>query len=447
MIKIRRNVPLAQYTYYKIGGKARYFCEISTQINTDTQADQHRYYQDLIDALNWAEGKGLPVFVLGGGTNILVSDEGFEGLVIKMKNEKFPACALAYAKASASKKASAGKKIQDSQYMTVSAGVKLSDVVNFSLKHGLSGLEWAAGIPGSIGGAVRGNAGAFNGEMSSVVESITVIQMKSEKLKGRTSDKISENLDGRLKNDNEKFHAYPCLPMPTHAYPCLPAGRRQAGKIKTLNNKQCKFGYRTSIIKEKGGIILEATLCLKKFKRRTSDKMSKNLDGRWKNSKLKIIEEAQGHINYRKEHHPLEYPSCGSVFKNADLRQSKINAEQRRNLEEIIAERDIKGDINRYKLILEKQKKGNLRGFVEKIGVNSRIVLPAGLLIAKVGLSGKRIGDAQISEKHSNFIINLGNAKVADVYTLIKLCEKEVYRKFGVRLEREVEMVGFADQR
>jgi UDP-N-acetylmuramate dehydrogenase len=70
-------------------------------------------------------------------------------------------------------------------------------------------------------------------------------------------------------------------------------------------------------------------------------------------------------------------------------------------------------------------------------------IIPAGLLIGKADLSGKKIGDAQISEKHSNFIVNLGKAKAIDVYELIKLCEKEVYEKFGIRLEREVELVGF----
>jgi len=367
MIKIRSNVPLAQYTYYKIGGKARYFCEISTQINTDTQADQHRYYQDLIDALNWAEEKGLPVFVLGGGTNILVSDKGFEGLVIKMKSEKLKV------------KSQSSKFKIDNNKITISAGTKLADIVSVSLKHGLSGLEWAAGIPGTVGGAVRGNAGAFEGEMSSVIESIVAVCHSEAKPKNLINNEILPLHRTVQGQDDEKTKS---LRVASHGL-----------RVKKLINKQCKFGYRTSIIKEQGGIVLSAVFALKKLK--------------IKSEKLKIIEEAKNHIKYRKERHPLEYPSCGSTFKNVNI-----------------------GDI------------GDI-GLIGHIGE----IIPAGLLIAKAGLSGKRMGDAQISEKHSNFIVNLGKAKASDVYELIQLCQKEVYEKFGVKLEREVELVGFADQR
>jgi UDP-N-acetylmuramate dehydrogenase len=410
MIRIQENIKLAPYTNYKIGGKARYFCEISTQIDADKNTNGHKKIGvDLVsnlrklaskvfEALKWAEEKGLPVFVLGGGTNTLVSDSGFNGLVIRIKNTGNdieiinPKSEIRNPKQIQNSKF----KIQNSEYITVNAGAKLSDVVNFSLKNGLSGLEWAAGIPGTVGGAIRGNAGAFGHDMASIAESVTVIQMKNEKRK--------------TKSNNEKF------------------------KIKILNNKQCGFGYRTSIIKEKGRIVLGAVFALKKLKD--------------KNEKLKIIEEAKNHINYRKEHHPLEYPSCGSVFKNIDAnsREWKMRMNANKKMGGMGEKKKILVDINRYELILEEARKQDLRGFVEKIGVNSRIVLSAGLLIAKADLSGKRIGDAQISEKHSNFIVNLGKAKASDVYALIKLCEKEVYEKFGVKLEREVEFVGFRDR-
>jgi len=270
-------------------------------------------------------------------------------------------------------------------------------VVNFSLKHGLAGLEWAAGIPGSVGGAIRGNAGAFDHSMSEVIESVTVLIWKERRKAALLSLKNTDiNADSR-----QKIGVVPRIVQ------------------RKFSAKDMCFGYRTSIIKEQGGIILEATL---KLKRITNEDLT-CLPAR---QGFKNQEEAKNHIKYRKEHHPLEYPSCGSVFKNVFLKALKnadINAEQRQN-------RDI----------------GRIREIRRMIKTEGDII-PAGLLIAKAGLSGKKIGDAQISEKHSNFIINLGNAKAVDVYTLIKLCEKEVYRKFGVKLEREVELVGFADQR
>ncbi|MFA6437458.1 MAG: FAD-binding protein [Candidatus Paceibacterota bacterium] len=361
MIKIRENVPLAQYTYYKIGGKAEYFCEVKDG-------------KDIIEALQFSNEKKLPFFVLGGGANVLISDSGFNGLVIRIKNTGNDIEIINSKSEIRNTKQIQNSKfeIQNSEHIRVNAGTKLSDLVNFSLKNGLSGLEWAAGIPGTVGGAVRGNAGAFNGEMGNVVESIVAVCHSEAKPKNLIKEEIlhcvqddkEENMT-QVKSDNSGY------------------------KIKTFSNKQCAFGYRTSVIKEQGGVILSVTL---KFKKIT------NKDLIFKNQ-----EEAKNHIKYRKEHHPLKYPSCGSVFKNVDI--GKI--------------REI----------------GDIRGKGD--------IIPAGLLIAKAGLAGKRIGDAQISEKHSNFIINLRNATAEDVYKLIQFCQKEVYKKFGVKLGPEVEFVGF----
>jgi UDP-N-acetylmuramate dehydrogenase len=316
MNKIQKNVALAPYTYYQIGGKAKYFCEIDGE-------------REAIEALEFAKDNNVRFFILGGGANVLISDAGFDGLAIKIKNNN-------------KKLEVSGNKIK------VSAGTRLANLVNFSLRSGLSGLGWAAGLPGTIGGAIRGNAGAFNHSISESVEGIEVIQAKSDK---------SEY------------------------------------KIRTFNNKQCRFGYRTSIIKEKGGIILSVAFVLKKLKT--------------KNERIKIVEDARKNMQYRKEHQPLEYPSCGSVFKNVRIADV-------RSIEKIKGIAGMKGE-----------------------------TMPAGLLIEKAGLKGRRIGGAQISEKHANFIVNLGNAKAKDVYDLIELCEQEVHEKFGARLEREVEMIGF----
>jgi len=317
-MKIQKDISLTPYTNYKIGGAARYFCKVKNE-------------KEIIEVLNFADKKNLPVFILGGGTNVLISDKGFSGLVIKLQVLEL--------------------KSQETKVI-IGAGVKLSDVVSFALENSLSGIEWASGIPGTVGGAIRGNAGAFGGEMKDIVTEVTIIKNENRK----------------AKNDNVKL------------------------KIKKFDNEDMKFGYRRSIVKEKRNIIvLSAIFTLKKIKNEKEKTKSKEL--------------INYYLNYRKEHQPLNYPSCGSVFKNIEEREIKKNKELLKNI-----------------------KKG---------------IVSAAVLIAKAGLVGKKIGDAQISEKHANFIINLGNAKARDVLDLIKLCQKEVYKKFGVKLKSEVEMVGF----
>src|SRR3989339_488144 len=120
-MKIQKNIPLASYTTFKIGGPAMFFCEAKDE-------------EEILEALTFAREKKLPVFVLGGGSNVLVSDKGFGGIVIKIQNTKY--------------------KIQDTS-IECGAGCILSKIVSESVKAGLTGLEWAAGIPGTIGGAVR----------------------------------------------------------------------------------------------------------------------------------------------------------------------------------------------------------------------------------------------------------------------------------------------------
>jgi len=309
MIKIKKNVLLAPYTNYRIGGPAKYFCETNNS-------------EDIIEALDFADKKNIPIFVLGGGTNMLVSDRGFEGLVIK-----FHVSCI---------------KLQENNII-VGAGNLLSDVVSFAIKNDLQGLEWAAGIPGTVGGAVRGNAGAFGGEMKDIVKTVKCLDIEGKEL-----------VD--------------------------------------FNKKELGFEYRSSSIKtKKSFIILSVELEL--------IKMINNEDS--KRAKKNLVE----YIKYRKEHHPLEYPSCGSIFKNVEAKKINKNKELLENIEENI--------------------------------------IPAALLIAKAGLVGKKIGNAQISEKHANFIVNLGNAKAKDVLELINLCQKEVFNKFGAKIESEVQLIGF----
>lgn len=285
----RKRVRLAPYTTFKIGGLAEYFFEAKTK-------------EDLIKAIETAKKFKLPFFILAGGSNILISDDGFKGLVIKNQNNKI--------------------RIEGSK-IVVEAGSKLNELVKVCLKESMSGLEWSAGIPGTIGGAIRGNAGAFEKSIADSVEKVEVLEINSEL------------------------------------------------KIKIYETKDCKFDYRTSIFKEKNNlIVLSAEIKLEKDDRE------------------KIKERVERYLNYRKNKHPLEFPSAGSIFKNP-----KDNA--------------------------------------------------AGILINQCGLSGSKIGQAQISEKHSNFVINLGGAKAEDVCKLINLIKEKVKEKFGIQLEEEIQFLGF----
>ncbi len=144
---IQKNILLKNYTTFKIGGKAKYFYVAKTKEN-------------LIKAIKMAKELKLPFFVLGGGSNLLISDSGFKGLVIKIEN-----CKL---------------KIENCK-VVVDAGVPLNRLVKISTEKGLTGLEWAAGIPGTVGGAINGNAGLPNESMGDIVKEVEVFDIKKLK--------------------------------------------------------------------------------------------------------------------------------------------------------------------------------------------------------------------------------------------------------------------------
>lgn len=221
----QRKVNLSQYSNYKIGGPADYFFLAK---NID----------DLEIALKeWKlVGGGRPIFVIGGATNLLIDDKGFDGLVIKMSD---------------------GGIVVDGDKIRVGAGVMMAELLDASIDAGLSGLEWAGGLPGSVGGAIRGNAGAFGGE---------------------TKDSVYEVASLDISGD-----------MP---------------RLIRRNKKECEFDYRNSIYKKENGkeIIFEATFLLARGDRSISRRA---IDDKKK---------------YRIERQPLEYPNIGSTFKNVDLR-------------------------------------------------------------------------------------------------------------------------------
>jgi len=307
MLKIRENVLLRDYTTFKIGGPARYFFVAKNK-------------EEIKEAILWAKKKKLPFFILGGGSNVLFSDNGFNGLVIKLQNRQY--------------------EIRNSKVIA-EAGVPLQKLVLESAKKGLSGLENLAGIPGTLGGAIWGNAGAFGKEIGDLVEEVKVLDVGSSRF-----------------------------------------------EVKKLQKIGCKFGYRNSIFKKKKNwIILEATLKLKRKKKKEIEEKMKEI------------------LKLRKEKQPLEFPSAGSVFKNVPIRKIP-------------------------KKIRERFKEKIKNGF-----------LSAGALIEAAGLKGYQIDGAKISEKHTNFILNVKNAKAKDVVALMNLIKKRVKNKFEITLEEETQRV------
>jgi UDP-N-acetylmuramate dehydrogenase len=164
-------------------------------------------------------------------------------------------------------------------------------------------------------------------------------------------------------------------------------------EIKNFSKEDCLFSFKNSVFKKnKNLIIISAVL---EFQEKNPEEIKNNI---------------KENLNYRKNNHPTDFPSAGSTFVNPEI------------------------IINDKNLLLE---------FPELNEYNKNKLIPAGYLISKCGLSGKKIGDAQISEKHANFILNLGQAKSEDVLSLINLAKKEVKKIFGIELETEVQFLGF----
>jgi UDP-N-acetylmuramate dehydrogenase len=231
---------MAPYTTFRIGGPAKFFCEAKDE-------------DEIVEALEFAKEKNLPIFILGGGSNILVSDKGFDGMILKISNFKF--------------------QISNSS-ITCDSGCLLSKIVSESVKSGLSGLEWAAGIPGTIGGAVRGNAGAYGGTIGDSVDSVKILEVPNFS-KARLFPSKSSTLG-------------------------IPQSQ-------AFESKDCKFGYRDSIFKQNPNLIILAV----KLKLKKSDKAESE-------KKIKEI------LTLRKEKQPMEFPSPGSFFKNPVIEDKNL---------------------------------------------------------------------------------------------------------------------------
>lgn len=284
--QIEFDANMSEHIYFKVGGPA----DVLLVPNTKEQ---------LVKTIKVCKENNIPYYVIGNGSNLLVKDGGMRGVVIKLTE--------------INKISSANGKI------TAETGALLKDVSKEALDNNLTGLEFACGIPGSIGGAVFMNAGAYNGEIKDVIESAKVLT--------------------------------------------------QDGEIVTYNKEKLNLGYRTSRVMQENAIVLEAVFALEngdheKIKARVDDLTEK-----------------------RESKQPLEYPSAGSTFKRPE-------------------------------------------GYF------------AGKLIQDSGLKGYSIGGAAVSEKHSGFVINKGNATAKDVLDLIAHIQKEVKRQFGVDLYTEVRIIG-----
>lgn len=337
MPKLDENVPLRHWSNYKIGGPAQFFFSPKNE-------GEVRW------AVKEARVRKLPLFILGGGTNLLMDDRGFRGLVLRPNITTLRATRVAT-------RAGVGSSAVARYQVVVGAGVMMPDLLKFCVKKSLSGMEWAGGLPGTAGGAIRGNAGCFGGEMKDVVESV-------------------RSLDART------------------------------GRIVERGAAQCKFAYRTSVFKKAAGreVVLDAVLRLKK------------------GDAKKIAAAINEKIAHRKKNHPLDYPNIGSIFKNVPLR-----AIHKKNSAEYLAA------LRAGRLIF--------RGSRFSIKNDPFPVIYAVKLISESGLRGVSAGGAMISGKHPNFIVNVLGASAADVKGLIVLAKATVKKKFGVVLEKEVQIV------
>lgn len=283
---IKIDEKLSEYVNFKVGGPA----DILLIPNSKEQ---------VIKSIKICKENNIPFYLIGNGSNILVRDGGFRGVVLSLKNVK--------------------NIYVDGEKIESECGVMLKEVSDKAIENSLTGFEFACGIPGTIGGAVFMNAGAYDGEISKVIESAEV---------------IDENCN-----------------------------------IIRLSREELDFGYRSSLVMKKGYTVLSAVFKLEKGQVKTIKELIEDL------------------TNKRESKQPLEYPSAGSTFKRPT-------------------------------------------GYF------------AGKLIQDAGLKGYSIGGAAVSEKHSGFVINKGNATAKDITDLIKHIQDEVKKQFGVDLHPEVRIIG-----
>lgn len=318
-MKVQTDVSLADILWYKIGGTVKYLLEIASK-------------EDFLEAQKFLGEKNIKnKLVIGFGSNLLFAKEYFDGAVLHIVPTKNIA-------------------LVSENTVEAFAGETLDSVIQFGFDHNLIGLEWAGGLPGSVGAAVRGNVGAFGGEVKDVVDKVYAIDIADS---NRT--------------------------------------------IKQFSNRELNFSYRSSFIKQhKNFMVISATFRLKQA---TDEEVAR----------AKIAYEEK--ISYRENHHPLEYPNCGSVFKNVHTKQ---------DVEKVLA---VFPDIQ------------------EQVATKWHGKVSMAYLINRLGLSGFQLGQAQISTKHANFTVNLSGAKASDVLQIIQTIKQKFQETFGFTPEVEVEII------
>ncbi len=311
--RLRKNEPMSAHTTFKIGGPAEFYLDVDA-------------VDDMVKAIQTAIELEIPYFIFGGGSNIIVSDNGIKGLVIKNNCRRFEVMRM-------SGKIVKGEIDMSRALVYAESGVIMNQLVRFTIEQGLGGLEYQLGLPGTVGGAIFMNSnfprkGVYVGDC-----------LFKARLLGKD------------------------------------------GQIKEVDQSYFRFAYDKSILQQTGEILLSVV-----FKLEPTD--------------TKILwERGTEALSYRSETQPKGI-SAGCTFRNISIADAM------------------------------------------SIPTPERIT-SAGYLIDKAGLKGKRIGNAMISDKHANFILNMGEAKAGDVAALIDLIKSETLKKFSTHLELEVRRVGF----
>ncbi len=321
-MQVYKNVPLSTILWYEIGGVAETVIDISST-------------QDLHEALQYIQDHNITnVFSIGFGSNILFPDTIFNGVILRFQIQED------------------GEGVRRISEDTVEAfaGEMFDSVIQFGFDNSLIGLEWAGGLPGTVGAAVRGNVGAFGGEVQDVF-----------------------------------FKAH-CIKILDHG------GYEEL----ILTRDEMEFAYRTSKVKKEKLIVVSSQF---KLKIATPEELLNAREAYYQN------------IIYRQERHPLDYPNCGSVFKNIS---NTVEVEK------------VKKTWPNTKELIETKWHGKVS---------------MGYLIERLGLKGFQVGKAQVSEKHQNFIVNLGGAKSQDVRKIITTIENAVQKEFGFTPEVEIEII------
>ena len=300
-MQILENEPMNKHTSFKVGGPARFFAKAEST-------------EDLKAAMALAREKGLPYFILGNGTNLLVSDKGYDGVVITFAGDF--------------------STIEDlgNGAFKVGAAVPLGRFARTTLKQGFGGIHKLAGIPGTLGGAIYMNAGAYGQEIGTCCTMVTALD--------------------------------------------------ESGNVLEIPVKDCSFGYRHSIFQKNKAIILSAIFQLPVAS--AEGKTVADLEAELAECMAK-----------RKASQPLNMPNAGSTFKR-----------------------------------------------LESGAADTPTQIAPGYYIEQAGLKGHRIGGAEVSTLHANFIVNAGGATASDIKTLSEYVQEKVAEKFGIQLKREIILLG-----